>query len=82
MRDISQILAESVCWIREEARCPDHEFVALLIITPDGPMPWVGPACEVPGNPLGMECQFIANRDNILERCFTALGTKDMSNFL
>lgn len=72
-------LAEAVVFLRSHF-CPYHDHVNIAIVTHDGPTVWHGPACEVPE--LGVECEYHREREELLERCYEALGTKDMSRYV
>lgn len=79
LEDTQRALAELVSFTRTYT-CPLHAHVSVLILTPDGPTEWHGPACEI-ANELE-NCEFIAHRQEVLAKAYEALGTKDMSNYL
>lgn len=72
-------LAKVVVFVRSHF-CPYHEHMDVAIVTHDGVVTYHLPVCEVPE--LGLQCDFVDERNELLNECYMALGTRDMSSYI
>jgi len=80
LEEMQIALASTVIFLRSHP-CPYHEHAMVIMILEERATLIHGPVCEIAPELIDGGCEYNTKRTELLERCYEALGTKDMSEF-